>query len=130
MFLTMEAVMEDFVKDIAYVTAKLADEAKAMAKLVYISGPMSGLPEMNYPAFMAAEAKLQAMGYTVVNPARIGADVIAANPNATWDDFMAADLIALRACQAIHFLDGWTNSRGAKIEAKLAMDLRLPKIDI
>ncbi len=40
-----------------------------MPKTIYISGPMSGLPECNYPAFNAAAAHLRALGYSVENPA-------------------------------------------------------------
>ena len=41
---------------------------------VYISGPMSGLPELNFPAFHAAAASLRAKGLDVVNPAEINAE--------------------------------------------------------
>jgi len=37
---------------------------------IYIAGPMSGLPEFNYPAFFAAAEQLTAAGYDVLNPAR------------------------------------------------------------
>lgn len=37
---------------------------------VYISGPMTGLPEFNYPAFFAAAEALEARGYETINPAR------------------------------------------------------------
>ena len=36
---------------------------------VYIAGPMTGLPDFNYPAFNAAAAKLRALGLEVLNPA-------------------------------------------------------------
>jgi len=38
-------------------------------KTIYLSGPMSGLPGFNFPAFHAAAAKLRADGFTVLNPA-------------------------------------------------------------
>ena len=37
---------------------------------IYIAGPMTGLPDSNYPAFHAAEARLQALGHEPHNPAR------------------------------------------------------------
>ena len=40
-----------------------------MKKTIYVSGPMSGLPDLNFPAFHAAAAELRALGHTVVNPA-------------------------------------------------------------
>ena len=35
---------------------------------IYIAGPMSGLPEMNYPAFFAEATRLRGLGYEVINP--------------------------------------------------------------
>ncbi|MFA5027645.1 MAG: DUF4406 domain-containing protein, partial [Candidatus Methylomirabilota bacterium] len=35
---------------------------------VYISGPMTGIPEYNRAAFLAAEARLRALGLEPVNP--------------------------------------------------------------
>ena len=40
--------------------------------IVYIAGPMTGLPDLNYPAFNAAEEALTAAGHAVLNPARNG----------------------------------------------------------
>jgi hypothetical protein len=34
----------------------------------HLSGPMSGLPEHNIPAFNAAAAQLRGLGFCVVNP--------------------------------------------------------------
>lgn len=33
-----------------------------MDDVVYISGPMAGLPELNYPAFFRAEKHIVALG--------------------------------------------------------------------
>ncbi|MCY1527250.1 hypothetical protein D9M68_623110 [compost metagenome] len=38
-------------------------------KRIYLAGPMTGLPEFNYPAFHAEAARLRALGYQVENPA-------------------------------------------------------------
>ena len=38
---------------------------------VYLSGPMTGLPDFNRPAFHAAAAALRAQGYVVINPAEV-----------------------------------------------------------
>jgi hypothetical protein len=37
---------------------------------IYIAGPMTGLPEYNFPAFDKAAAELTAQGHEVFNPAQ------------------------------------------------------------
>ena len=36
---------------------------------IYLSGPMTGLPEFNYPAFHEAARRWRAIGWDVINPA-------------------------------------------------------------
>jgi hypothetical protein len=84
-------------------------------KRVYISGPMTGLPDLNFPAFNAAAATLRAQGLDVVNPAEINPD-----GSASWEACMRADIKALCDCDAIALLPGWERSRGAHLELHLA----------
>lgn len=85
---------------------------------IYIAGGMSGLPDLNFPAFHAAARALRAEGHDVVNPAEINPD-----PKADWLDCMRADIRELVTCDAIYLLPGWEKSRGARLEAKLAEGL-------
>lgn len=85
---------------------------------IYVAGPMTGLPELNFPAFHAAAAHLRAEGHEVVNPAEINAD-----PSAGWLECMRADIRELVTCDAIYLLSGWQQSRGAMIEAGIATSL-------
>lgn len=78
---------------------------------IYIAGPMTGLPDLNFPAFHRAASVLRAAGYTAVNPAEINPD-----PNAQWQACMFRDLEELDKCDAILMLHGWENSPGAQIE--------------
>jgi hypothetical protein len=89
-------------------------------KKVYIAGPMSGLPELNFPAFHAEAAYLRAMGDEVINPAEIVTD-----PTAKWEDCMRADIAQLVTCDCAHFLPGWQKSRGATLEFLIASQLGL-----
>jgi len=41
----------------------------------------------------------------------------------SWLNYIKVDIISLMGCNAIYMLDNWTNSKGAKIERKLAIDL-------
>lgn len=79
---------------------------------------MTGLPDLNMPAFHAAAARLRAAGYTVVNPAEINSD-----PAADWHACMRADIKALCDCDAIALLSGFENSRGACLELTIARSL-------
>lgn len=81
----------------------------------YIAGPMTGLPDLNFPAFHSAAAKLRAAGIDAVNPAEICPD-----QSKTWSECMRADIRELVTCDAIVLLDGWWKSRGASIEFMLA----------
>jgi hypothetical protein len=89
-------------------------------KRIYIAGPMTGLPELNFPAFHAAAKALRAQGHHVENPAEINAD-----PKAQWLDCMRADIARLVTCDAVLMLPGWQNSRGALVEHGLAVGLGL-----
>lgn len=83
---------------------------------LYISGPMSGMPELNYPAFNAAAEQLRERQYEVINPAEIPST----KPEMTWGDWMRADLVALLNCDTIYMLKGWEDSDGAKLEKHIA----------
>ena len=82
---------------------------------VYISGPMSGLPDLNFPAFFRAAAELRVRGYEAVNPAEI-----TTAPGASWAQCMRADIKALCDCDAIALLPGWMDSSGAHLEVHIA----------
>jgi uncharacterized protein DUF4406 len=81
---------------------------------IYISGPMSGLPDFNFPMFFEAENQLQELGFDFENPARNKT----AEP--TWENFMRLALAQLVRCDAILLLPGFEKSRGARVELEIA----------
>lgn len=110
---------------------------------IFISGPMTGLPDHNFPAFEAAAKRLRDDGHFVINPAELSAmfgkpeeiekgfvnfyrltccedlppfDTTPAACEKIAQSIMAADLTAIRSCDAIYLLKGWEQSRGAKKE--------------
>ena len=85
---------------------------------LYLAGPMSGYPELNFPAFHAEAARLRALGFEIINPAEINA-----GPSAGWVDCMRADIRELVTCDAICLLPGWMRSRGATLENTIAEQL-------
>jgi hypothetical protein len=86
----------------------------------YIAGPMTGLPDLNFPAFHQAAEWLRGMGHEVVNPAEINPD-----HHMSWEACMRSDIAALVTCDAIMLLPGWEDSRGAKLEHHIAERLGL-----
>jgi hypothetical protein len=97
---------------------------------VYISGPMSGLPDENFPAFNAAAKNLRAAGYEVVNPAEFNVDVTGLEGRARWQKYLRADIKALMDCDGVVMLRGWPNSEGAKLENLVAGQLGIKVMDL
>lgn len=88
---------------------------------IYIAGPMTGLPEFNYPAFHKAAEALAEQGHEPLNPADNHPE---ASP-ATWLDYMRMSLVQIAQADAIALLPGWQESRGAAVEYRLGHDLGL-----
>lgn len=85
---------------------------------IYIAGPMSGFPELNFPLFNATAQRLRSEGHFVVSPAEINIP----HPG-DWLSAMRADIKELVSCEAIYLLDGWSKSRGASLEYHIAFIL-------
>lgn len=85
---------------------------------IYIAGPMTGLPEYNYPAFNAEARVWRCRGFEVENPAE-GPDL------PSWAAYMRRALRQLLTCDAICLLPGWTTSKGATVEWLVASVLGL-----
>lgn len=94
---------------------------------VYISGEISGTPEFEESQrvkFEEAEIKLKEKGFVVVNPFKLNHEKAE-----TWSDYMRTDIKALMDCTHIFMLRGWGNSRGARIEQQLAVNLGIEFLD-
>jgi hypothetical protein len=113
-------------------------------RLVYLAGPMRGIPDFNFPAFDRAAERLRAQGWEVFSPAdhdrEVNGHEIEANP--TGDEEIARQKTGFnirealkadtswicRQADAIALLPGYENSLGAKAELALAMALGLTLI--
>jgi len=90
---------------------------------IYLSGPMTGYDEFNYPAFHACAAELRAMGHEVVSPAEQDQFSGLDPETSEWHEFIRWDLKVLVDCEAIALMDGWHKSRGARLEHHVALTL-------
>jgi len=87
----------------------------------YLCGPMSGIPDFNYPAFEIAAKLLRSSGFTIISPH----ENFPPDGAESWENYMRTDIGSLVTCDGIILLDGWTKSRGAQLEAMLALNLGL-----
>lgn len=87
---------------------------------IYLAGPMSNKPDLNYPLFHAEAFRLRALGYEVANPAE--------NPEppcGTWQGYMRMAIAQLVTCDMIALLPDWQDSRGTMVELGLSHKLGL-----
>jgi hypothetical protein len=91
-----------------------------MKMKIYLSGPMTGLPDFNRPAFNAMAKLFIERGYDVVNPVDNGL-----TDSAKWEEHMRAAIKALMDCTHIVMLPGYEKSRGAMLEMHIARALGL-----
>ena len=90
---------------------------------VYLSGPMTGIADNNFPAFHDWAARLRAEGFDVVSPAEI-------EEAGTWEACLRADLRELATCDAIALMPGWEGSKGAHLELHVAHRLGMKVIPL
>ena len=89
-------------------------------KALYLSGPMTGHPDWNYPAFHRAAQALRARGFAVVNPA----EAYDGNTTLPFDVYLRHDLRSiLQDCDTIVVLPGWEKSPGAVLEVAVGAAL-------
>ena len=84
-----------------------------MTGRVYISGAITGVADY-LEWFSLAEGEMKALGYHVINPARVMAELPA--DAMLYDDYIDVSLCLLRMCDAIYMIPGWEDSRGANLE--------------
>lgn len=97
----------------------------------YLAGPMTGIPQSNFPRFDYVAEVLREKGYNIISPAELDDPVTRAAALASpdgvldriedkgYEDFLARDLVivSLPTCVGGIFIEGWQNSRGARGES-------------
>jgi len=95
---------------------------------IYIAGPMTGIPDFNFPEFRKATDYLRARGFNVVSPHEVteSTDGKDAPRDKPWSFYMRNSLKAMLDCDEVLMLPLWPKSHGARLERDLALSLSMP----
>ena len=104
--------------------------------ILYLAGPMSGIPDHNFPMFDRVAGLLRDLGHGVVSPADVNRKHGYSEAN---DEFVAGtidpkeyaklfklDVQEILGCEGMVMLPGWVKSKGAKLEFALARMVDMP----
>ena len=84
---------------------------------IYISGAITGTDDY-MERFAKAEKELTEKGYSVINPAKVNAQL----PEETsYEEYRKMSFCMLDMCDGIYMLKGWKKSGGANRELGYAM---------
>lgn len=88
---------------------------------LYLTGPMTGLPNFNYPAFAEWKEKLEERGYEVNSPHLCEPDPENYPPGSrSWSFYMKRCIEMLMQSDAVAILPEWEQSKGAYLEVMIA----------
>jgi nucleoside 2-deoxyribosyltransferase len=97
-----------------------------MKPKIYISGPMTGYPDFNYPLFNSSAEVLRSYGYIVSNPA----EHFEGAQDLPKETYMREDIKALLDCEIVVTLPEWDKSHGALLEVEVAKACGIPVISL
>lgn len=87
--------------------------------IIYIAGPISGIADLNRPAFYQAQEQLNALGFEVRNPHEFCKHIQSDNPSDPA--YYKQGFAELTLCTDVLLLPGWQYSAGAQLESKAAV---------
>lgn len=76
--------------------------------IIYIAGPITSHPDYK-EKFAAAEKQLLELGHIPINPARLP-------DNLPYGSYMPINMAMIDVSDAVYLLEGWRDSRGARLE--------------
>jgi len=94
---------------------------------LYLSGPITGMPNLNIDEFQKYEDKFKSLNFEVINPHKLHTEE--ETKTFEWHNFMRRDIGAMTECDFIVVLKGWEKSKGANLEVYIARNLSMPIID-
>lgn len=90
--------------------------------MIYLSGPMTGIPDYNYPAFREASKKLRDFGQVVFDPS----EAFDGRTDLPKEVYMRKDIEMILKADVVALLPGWQNSSGAQLEVEVAKQCGIP----
>lgn len=90
-------------------------------KVIYIAGPITGVKNY-WEAFEQAEEDLDGLGYIALSPARLPYGM-------TNDQYTRICSAMLDSADAVLFLTGWRDSKGARLEGARCEYIGKPAIE-
>ena len=104
---------------------------------IYISGPITGIPDRNKKMFQMAQSEIAFLckgikreKVKIINPVKLGLkldEVFARNgKEPTWEDYMRACIKELCGATYLLSMTNWANSEGATLERYIAKRLNIP----
>lgn len=97
-----------------------------MPQIIYLSGPISNMPNGNVEEFAAAAAHLRKLGHEVLNPHEI-TECFDFDPVKDYEAIMRLDVAEMvtKATEVVT-LKGWEQSPGANREVHIARLMHIP----
>ena len=89
----------------------------APTQTVYLSGPMTGLPDYNRAAFNLRAEALRAAGYSVKNPADIS---VTHGTDKSYEFYFKRSLRMMLDADVVYVFGDTTQSRGVEMELQVA----------
>lgn len=110
--------------------------SSTVTRTVYLAGPMTGRASFNAEGFNQARIYAAQQGLTPVSPQDTdpahdgpcppGEPQTTAVGSHPWQCWVKAGLQVMLRCDEVLLLPGWFASRGASLEARVALDVGLP----
>lgn len=93
-----------------------------------MTGPMTGYPDDNRPAFRKAAALLRKQGFKVTSPDEL--DERDPAVGTTWADYLRRDIPWVLRAEMGVALPGWRESKGAQLEVLILTTLECPVFEL
>lgn len=88
---------------------------------IYISGPITGTTDY-MERFARMQEALEGMGHTVVNPAKVNAEL---PEGTTHEEYMTMCRPMIDMCEVVLMMEGWQQSKGCRMEFDYATKKRI-----